>query len=120
VLGFAGDHAVGKLQVFLRAERGVAAARHDPKAGIAVVAQELLLPRRLHAHAADADHVGARLERQRLDVFVDDAHLPVRRAQRGERGEAERRIERALAGEHPLERPAEAPEALRLRRIDEQ
>ena len=82
--------------------------------------QKLLLARRLDAHAADADQVGLRRERQRLNVLVDDADLPVRRTQRRERGEPQRRVERALAAKDAFERPAEAPEALRQRRIDEE
>ena len=71
---------------------------YQPSVGVA-----LALARELHAHAAYADDVGFGLERDRLHVLVDDAHVPVRRTQRGERGEAQRRIHRALARQDALD-----------------
>jgi len=120
VLGLAGDHGIGVPGERLRAQRGITAAGDHVTAARTVPGEQFALARQLHAHAAHADHVGPRIERHPLDVLVDDAHLPLRRTQRRERGQAERRVQGPLAAQHALQRPAEAPEALREARIDEQ
>jgi hypothetical protein len=74
----------------------------------------------LDAHSAHADEIGVGRERDGFDVLVDDSHVPRRWAQRRQRGKTERRIDRALARQDPVNRPFEAPEAFRISRIDEQ
>ena len=98
VLGLARDHRVGALGVLLRAQRGVAAAGRHEQAATAVVGEQLALALELHAHAADPHQVDIRLQGNRLDILVDDGDLPVRRAQGRERGQSERRVDRAPAG----------------------
>ena len=73
-------------------------------AAVAVILQQFLLSRKLHAHAANADDVGVRLERNRLDVLVDDFDLPVRGASAASVASPKRRIDRAFARQD-VERP---------------
>lgn len=89
-------------------------------AAAAVVRQQLALARELHAHAAHADNIGVRRERKRLDVLVDDADLPVRRRQRRQRRQPERRVQRAFAGQDLGQREAKASEALGAAWVDQQ
>src|SRR5438132_222968 len=77
----------------------------DVVAAAAIVVEEIALPRELHAHAADADQVGTGIDRHGLDVFIDDLHVPRRRRQRGQRGQAEGRIDRALARKNLVDCP---------------
>ncbi|HET7261358.1 MAG TPA: hypothetical protein VFK60_05955 [Casimicrobiaceae bacterium] len=120
VFGLVGNDAVGERLVALGAERREASTCDGPITLLAVVAQEFALATELHAHAAYADEVGGRSERDRLDVLVDNLDLPRIRAQCGERREAERWIDRALRRQDAVDRPFETPEALGVLWIDQQ
>jgi hypothetical protein len=82
--------------------------------------EQFALPGKLHTHAAHPDQIGCWVQRQWLHVLIDDGHFPVRRAQRGQRGEPERGVERALAGHDLIHGEAEAPEAFGETRVDQQ
>ena len=120
VLGFTRDDGVGERDVALGAQRGEAAACDDRIFPVAVVAEQLALPLELHAHPAHADQVDVGRQRHRFDVLVDDLHVPRRGAERGERGEPKRRVDRALGRQDAVDRPFEAPEALGIFRVDQQ
>src|SRR6202040_1135513 len=82
--------------------------------------EQLLLTRELHAHATNPDDVDLRFQRDRLDVLVYDLDFPVRRAQRRQRGQAQRRVHGPLVRQNLSKRPLGAPEALRKSRVDQQ
>ena len=98
--GFAGHDGIGRRLVALRTERRVASAGDDEIAEAAVVTEELFLTAELHAHSADADDVGLRLERNALDVLVDNLDVPILGRERSNRRESERRIDRSLVGQN--------------------
>src|SRR4029453_7625355 len=89
-------------------------------AAAAIVGEQLLLTRELHAHATNPDDVGLRFQRDRLDVLVYDLDSPVRRAQRRQRGKAQRRVHGPLVRQNLSKRPLGAPEAFRKSRVDQQ
>jgi len=86
----------------------------------AIVGEQLLLTRELHAHATNPDDVDLRFQRDRLDVLVYDLDFPVRRAQRRQRGQAQRRVHGPLVRQNLGKRPLGAPEALRKSRVNQQ
>ena len=120
VLGLTSDHRVCQTLIALRAERGEAASGDDVCALSAVEAQKLDLAGVLHAHAAYPDDVGVPADGQRFDILIDDADLPIRGAQGGQGGKAQRRIYGSSVGQYLVDPPAKAPETFRKARIDEQ
>ncbi len=79
VLGLAGDRRVRHFLVLLGTQRSVAAARHGVITAGAIGLKQLTLATELHRHAADTHDVGIGLERNGLDILVDDLNVPVRR-----------------------------------------
>ena len=111
---------IGAVGVLLGAERGVAAADDDVPAAAPELFGDLSLTRVLDGHAADADHVGRGVPVDRLDVLVEDRHVPRRRRQRRDGRQAQRGDRGPLVARDLAERPGEAPEALGQFRLDEQ
>src|SRR5438067_6227691 len=119
VFGFAGHDGIGERLVALRTKGCVASAGDNVIAEAAVVAEELFLTAELHAHSAYADDVGLRLERNALDVLVDNLDVPILGRERSNRRESERWIDRSLVGQNRIDRPSKAPETLGKTRVDE-
>ena len=119
IFGLAGHHGVRQVFVVLGAQRRVAAARHHVVAFSAVVIQQLPLARKLDGHAADTDEIRLGRKWYGLDVFVDDFHFPVRRAQRGQRRQPEGRVHGPFAPQNLFHGPAEAPETFRKPGVDQ-
>ena len=120
VLGLASDDGVGQIDIILRTQRGVAAARDGRVALIPVVGQQIGLTTELHPHAADADEIGVRCQGNAFDVFVDDFNLPIARTQRRQGRQAERRVHRPRLRQDLVDRPPEAPETFGELRVDQQ
>ncbi len=120
VLRLAGDDAVREIFVFFRAKRRVAAPGDDERALSLVEREQLLLPLRLYPHSTHADDVRACRRGNGLDVLVDDLDLPALRAEGRECRQAERRADRGLVGEDPIDRPAKAPKAVGKLRVHQQ
>jgi hypothetical protein len=120
VFGLSGDYRVGEGLEVLRAERGVASARHYVVTPVPVEPEKLLLPLELHPHAADAYDVGYGVKRYGLYVFVYYLDVPIGGAEGGQCGEPEGRVYRPyVPGHDVIDCPFEAPEALRKSRVNE-
>ena len=89
-------------------------------AALPVIGEQFALARDLHAHAADADDVGRRVERDLLDVLIDDFDMPVARTKCRDGRQPQRRIDGTLARQDRVDGPPEAPETVRQFRIDQQ